>query len=336
MKKVLIHSPNWLGDVIMAFPGFWRYHTENEDAEIYILAKKSVASLWTYVRGVKGIITIEKGKEGEKKAVSEIRTLSVDEAIILPGSFRSAAVVWKADVRQLRGTVGQFRFPMIRKWVSIRAFKKAHQSLEYAHILGVNTNNLPAPSEAMDAVKLPEYKGAPIAPSTLVLLPGAARGSSKRWKSSNFAAVAASALRVGFFSKVLIMGTPTEEAECNATFSHLSSVDNGVYAKDVANLCGKTNLGELTYILSKAKAVISNDSGGMHLSTWVGTPVVAVFGITDYEKTGPLGRSKVVAAKGVKRSRRIPRESDCATAALDSVKPEEVYFALKELITHGE
>jgi ADP-heptose:LPS heptosyltransferase len=70
----------------------------------------------------------------------------------------------------------------------------------------------------------------------------------------------------------------------------------------------------------------------MHLATAVGTPVVAVFGLTDPAKTGPLGRSRVVAADGVKVSRSIPRESKAATHALASVLPDRVFTALRELI----
>ena len=99
----------------------------------------------------------------------------------------------------------------------------------------------------------------------------------------------------------------------------------------VLNLCGKTGLPELAGLLSRCRAVCCNDSGGMHLATAVGAPVVAVFGLTDPGKTGPLGRSAVVAAEGVKVSRSIPRESEAATRALASVQPERVFAALRQI-----
>lgn len=98
------------------------------------------------------------------------------------------------------------------------------------------------------------------------------------------------------------------------------------------NLCGQTNLGELSWILKHSKIVCCNDSGGMHLATAMGVPVVAIFGMTDPQKTGPLGWASVVAAEGVKVSRAIPRESEEAVRALRSVKPERVYSALVELL----
>ncbi|MGE5179427.1 MAG: glycosyltransferase family 9 protein, partial [Bacteroidota bacterium] len=48
----------------------------------------------------------------------------------------------------------------------------------------------------------------------------------------------------------------------------------------VANLAGATSLSELVGILDAAIAVISNDSGVMHLAAALGRPTVAVFGST--------------------------------------------------------
>ena len=54
----------------------------------------------------------------------------------------------------------------------------------------------------------------------------------------------------------------------------LSQPDN------VINLCGKLSLLETACLLSKGTALVSNDSGLMHMATAVKTPVVAIFGST--------------------------------------------------------
>jgi heptosyltransferase-1 len=74
----------------------------------------------------------------------------------------------------------------------------------------------------------------------------------------------------------------------------------------------------------------------MHLATAVGRPVVAVFGITDPSKTGPLGkRSRVVCEEGFSRSRDIARESVEAEASLKSLKPGRVCDVVRELLDVG-
>ncbi len=49
---------------------------------------------------------------------------------------------------------------------------------------------------------------------------------------------------------------------------------------NATNLCGLLDLSQLTYVLSKAKLLITNDTGAMHIAEAVGTPVVAIFGST--------------------------------------------------------
>lgn len=60
----------------------------------------------------------------------------------------------------------------------------------------------------------------------------------------------------------------------------------------IINLCGKTDLKELLALIAGAKAVVSNDSGPMHIAAALNVPVIALFGPTDSEKTGPYGWQK--------------------------------------------
>jgi hypothetical protein len=63
---------------------------------------------------------------------------------------------------------------------------------------------------------------------------------------------------------------------------------------------------------------------------------VAVFGLTDPEKTGPLGAGhRILRPPGVTGSRDIPRDSRAARAALESVSPEQVYAAAGEVLAAG-
>jgi len=59
-------------------------------------------------------------------------------------------------------------------------------------------------------------------------------------------------------------------------------------------LAGKTGLCELVALMGKATLVISADSGPLHIANGVGTPVVALFGPTRPEITGPRGSGRVV------------------------------------------
>jgi heptosyltransferase-2 len=60
-------------------------------------------------------------------------------------------------------------------------------------------------------------------------------------------------------------------------------------ASRVLDLTGQTSLGALAGVLARAALCVSNDSGGMHLASALGRPVVAVFGPTDERSTRPAG-----------------------------------------------
>lgn len=326
-ERFAIHSPNWLGDAVMFLPSWRAWREAHPDAEVAILAKRRVAALWRLVSGVDRLIAIDDGRAGMRAAISELRSFGPFDAICAPQSLRSAWLLWRGGARRIRGTRGQLRFLFVGDGVSLSGLEGSHQSLEYARIMGVGGEALPPPSAAADTSKLPPPPAGTVCAESLAVLPGAARGGSKRWPPEFFAEVARLAVRSGLARRVLVCGTPGERAECNAVAAALAA--DGA---DAANLCGATSLPELAAILSRCRAALSNDSGGMHLATAAGVPVVAVFGLTDPAKTGPLGRAAVVAAEGVRHSRSIPRESAAAAAALRSVTPDRVFAALKGLL----
>lgn len=70
----------------------------------------------------------------------------------------------------------------------------------------------------------------------------------------------------------LLMGSSNEAAIANLIHSRTNS--------KTTDLCGQFILSELMEVLSKVKAVISNDSGPMHIAAALGKPQIAIFGAT--------------------------------------------------------
>jgi heptosyltransferase-2 len=66
------------------------------------------------------------------------------------------------------------------------------------------------------------------------------------------------------------------------------------YALD---LTGKTSLRLLVLLLKRCKAVLTNDSGPMHIADSLRVPVVALFGSTDPTVTGPFYTQQVIFKK---------------------------------------
>ena len=70
----------------------------------------------------------------------------------------------------------------------------------------------------------------------------------------------------------------------------------------------------------------------MHLAAAVGAPVVGIYGMTDPEKTGPLGERFRVIQNSTIKARDIARNSDEARKALESIPPAQVLDAALELL----
>ena len=101
----------------------------------------------------------------------------------------------------------------------------------------------------------------------------------------------------------------------------------------VISLMGKTNLPELIGVIRDAKGLIVTDTGTVHMAASVGTPVVGIFGPTNFHQTGPL----METSKRILLSPFIPSDY-CdydplcpIEAATRRIQPEQVLHAVNTL-----
>lgn len=121
----------------------------------------------------------------------------------------------------------------------------------------------------------------------VVLAPGAEYGPAKRWPTSRFAELAR-ALTL----PVVLLGSGKEADLCQQIVQ-----DAGAGAR-VLNLAGKTSLAQALGLIAASRAVVSNDSGLMHVAAGFGVPQVAIFGSSSPLHTPPLNtRAQVLWLK---------------------------------------
>ena len=321
-KNVLVVSPNWLGDAVMAMPGLQRFIRENRDAVVTMLCRPALSALWNAVDGIARIVTLDKRESATLSAARRLRSSAFNSAFILPNSFRSAIAPMLAAIPHRRGTATHARRFLINDPVRFDgADASKHQCFEYAKILcGDAACDLsdtgfhpPAPPPGL----LDSGNGEFI----VGIVPGAARGPSKRWPWFAEAAQLISEKIPGV--RFAVFGGRGEEDVC----SQVATATGG------DNFCGRTNLAEFASCLSICNLVLCNDSGGMHLAHAAGTPLVAVFGLTDPEKTGPIGgNAAIVRPLGVHPARAIARNDQKAIAALASIPAKTVAEAALKLL----
>jgi heptosyltransferase II len=174
--------------------------------------------------------------------------------------------------------------------------------------------------ESVSRATLTQY-GLAAQESYVCLLPGAARGDSKRWPSERYSQLARMLLAEYDVDKVIVLGSTEERALCEQVAQD---------ARDVrVVVAGNTNLLQLAALLGKANLVVSNDSGGMHLGAALDVPVIAIFGETNPELTGPIGPKSFILQRSEIKSRSIARISVSAIEALKRISVSDVLELVK-------
>lgn len=329
--RTLIYAPNWLGDAVMAMPALQVWRRWNPGTSLTVLTKTALAPLWRMHPAVDEVMELGPGNAGTLLAARDIRARAFSDALILPNSFRSALIPWKAGVPRRRGFARHGRTLLLTERAQPRlAATHAHQCWENADILlgdgWWEGEGLPPPQLGLSRGDVhAACRAFRIPPDSLLvgIIPGAARGSSKRWPHFGEAAarLAAEIERLRF----VVLGTAAESGLCREVAARV-----GPAATCVA---GGTTMPQFAALLAACQLVLCNDSGGMHLAAAVGTPVVAVFGMTDPGRTGPLGAGHAVVRRDdVQGDRAISRNSRDAQAVLASIEPDRVVGAARKLL----
>ncbi|MDA0322391.1 MAG: lipopolysaccharide heptosyltransferase II [Verrucomicrobia bacterium] len=327
-SKTLVYSPNWLGDSIMAMPALAALKQASACGRLTVLCRPTLEPLWACCGFVDDLATVESGVAGTFRAAGRIKAMAVSRSYSLPNSFRSALIPFLAGVPERIGPRGHHRAWLLTRSVADAGVESTvHQSREMAALLGVSDQDLEMPelqipAETIEACRrrLADLDGtSPL----LALVPGAARGPSKQWPRDHFVATGRlAAEQLG--AHCLVLGSGAERELCE-------SVASGIGAQ-ATSLAGETSLLEFAATVQRCGVAVTNDSGGMHLAAASGAAVVAIYGITDPARTGPLGDRHRVLQDSDVRSRDVPRESALASERLARITPAQAFDAVASLM----
>jgi len=89
--------------------------------------------------------------------------------------------------------------------------------------------------------------------------------------------------------KIILHGSPTEKEMIEK--SAVKMKGNPIIA------AGQTNIRQAAALIEKSDLIVCNDSGLMHVAVAVNTPVVAIYGPTDYTRTAPFGKKHKIIRK---------------------------------------
>lgn len=286
---VLVVGPSWVGDMVMAQSLFQRLREQQPDLAIDVLAPGWSLPLIARMPDVRAGIEMPLGHGAfgwrlRRQLGHGLRAKAYDRALVLPGSWKSALVPWFARIPRRTGYRGEMRYGLLN---DIRPLDAAvlKTTVQRFVALAAEAPVRSAPIVPLPRLRVDESNAARLvaalgleAGAAVGLMPGAEYGPAKQWPDEYFGELAEALGAAGV--QTWIFGSAKEQA-----LGERIRTRGGARA---FNLCGRTQLADVVDLAARCRAVVTNDSGLMHVAAAAGVPVVALYGSSTPDFTPPL------------------------------------------------
>ncbi|ENZ5482452.1 ADP-heptose-LPS heptosyltransferase 2 [Serratia marcescens BIDMC 44] len=346
--KILVIGPSWVGDMMMSQSLYRTLKAEYPSAEIDVMAPAWCRPLLARMPEVNQALAMPLGHGalglGERRRLGRaLRANRYDRAYVLPNSFKSALVPFFADIPQRTGWRGEMRYGLLN---DVRVLDKAafplmvqrYVALAYDKGRIQRADDLPQPllwprlqvsdeeiADTTAAFNLTDSR--PI----VGFCPGAEFGPAKRWPHYHYATLAQRLIENGY--QIALFGS-AKDHEAGEQIRAALQED----ARDFClNLAGKTQLEQAVILIAACRAVVSNDSGLMHVAAALNKPLIALYGPSSPDFTPPLSdKARVIRLiSGYHKVRKGDAEQGYHQSLID-IQPQQVLDALTPLLVASE
>jgi heptosyltransferase-2 len=305
MQSILIIAPNWIGDAVSTQPLLANLKALYPDSKIDILASHWVAPIYRACSEVHEVIEAKLEHKKlqwnlRKQLAKELEAKNYQACFVLPNSFKSALIPWLANIPFRIGYRGEMRFglinsaldnpskvnrpPIVEHYLALSELLKDDESLPSVPLVPKLNISTSAKQSVENKLQSTNISGDFI----YVMCPGAEYGPTKRWPTEHFAVLAQKLITENPSIQIVILGSKSDYVLGQEITSQAKQ------AGKIHNWCGNTSLDEAIALIGISKAVISNDSGLMHIAAALQTPQVAIFGSSDPAHTPPLSKKAKV------------------------------------------
>ena len=338
MTASLLIAPQWIGDAVMTEP-LLRVLAQRGET-LSVAAMPWVAPIYRAMPHVDEVIELPFPRGGlhwgaRRNLASQWRG-RFERAYVGPNSWKSALLPWMAGIPVRVGYHGEARLGLLNQ--RLPNPEKNHRGAMVAHYLALaqmqaDSSMQPKLDLSLDLLKATLLNFDLKLGAYAVFAPGAEYGPAKRWPAAYFAELG---LRTGL--PVVLLGSAKEAALCDEIAQRIHQER----PKTARNLAGKTDLSQAMALIASSQAMLSNDSGLMHVAAAMGVPQVAVFGSSSPLHTPPLSDKAVVLWLKNEASYQPPL--DCAPCfqrtcplghmrCLNDLTPERVEQAWREVVS---
>jgi ADP-heptose:LPS heptosyltransferase len=297
VQKIAFLRANGLGDFIFALPALESLRAAYPQAEIVFLGKKWHERFLTSRPGpVDRVITIPYSTGVNEQTYWEstehspdvedffvrMHAEKFDLAIQAHGGGRNSnPFLLKLHARSTAG----MKTPDaagLERWLPYRYWQhEVLRLLELVSLVGV------PPLTYKPALRLTEEDREEaetvlgLSQAPLVVIHPAATDARRCWPANKFAAIGDALAAAGV--RVAVTGTRPEADIVNEVIENMNA--------PVENLCGRISINGLAGVMAKARVVVGNDSGPLHLAEAVGAATVSIYWCGNLINAGPPTRS---------------------------------------------
>ncbi|NJD85105.1 ADP-heptose--LPS heptosyltransferase RfaF [Candidatus Erwinia dacicola] len=341
--KVLVIGPSWVGDMMMSHSLYRTMKAENPDTVIDVTAPAWCRPLLSRMSEVNEALAMPLGhgalEIGERRRLGKsLCAAGYDRAYVLPNSFKSALLPFFAAIPRRTGWRGEMRYGLLN---DVRVLDKAAFPLMVQRYVALgcdkariqHAQDLPQPLLWPKLAVGEDEKQATVASFSLNpqrpiigFCPGAEFGPAKRWPHYHYATLAQRLIDQGY--QVVLFGSAKDAETGEAILASVSEESR----QHCCDLSGKTQLEQAVILLAACHAVISNDSGLMHIAAALDRPLIALYGPSSPDFTPPLSdKARVIRLITGYHKVRKGDAAECYHQSLIDITPERVLTELETL-----
>jgi len=336
LQKILIYSPNWIGDAVMATPMVRETRRIFPESHLTVFARDWVSPVYRYVDGIDKIMTFSRAQRKDysarQKLIERIQDQNFDVVLLLPDSFSTAWLMYRSGISRRIGYTGQFRSWMLTDQIPLKSGRSLHRSDKYINMLqsfepDLNFGQSPQ-LELTNSEDFSVPKGWQVDKFHIGINPFSV-ATSRRWPQRYWQTLIDS-LADDFVQFVMFGGPNDTEAA--------AQIVDGLKTQ-ILVLTGKTSLEESIQLISKCDLFISNDSGPMHIADAAGVPTLGFWGAGDTSETGLRSRisknlNADVYCSPCRKNQCINKKEPLI--CLHSLPPEMVLAEVQYFLDHQE
>ena len=284
IKRILVIKLRAVGDIVLSTPVVQNLRDYFPQSEIDFLLDKFAEDVVVGNPFVSEVVSFDRSRDSGAGIIREIRKRKYDLVIDLFSNPRSAIIAG------LSGASVRVGFPF--RW-------RRYAFNVIVHPRTGNIHNVDFNLDALRRLEIPVHHRSPFLPVTegaeafardwlsqndlerklLVALNPGGGWVTKRWGLDHYAQLG-DGISNRHGAAIVVLWGPGEESDAKIIAEKM---------KAPAHLSPRTTLAQLAGILRHCTALVSNDSGPMHMAAALQVPTLGIFGPTNPLQQGPFG-----------------------------------------------